>query len=81
MAREDGPREGGDAGDAETEEADGEEWKFSLEDLEDLEDGEDEDGGGGRRLEPGSPNPENALFVALGMLIALFVIARAIGLV
>lgn len=79
MARDDGPAEGIDAGDAETGEADGEEWKFSLEDLEDDED--EGDDGAGRRLEPGSPNPENVLFVVLGMLIALFVIARAIGLV
>lgn len=76
MARDDRPPEGID--DASVEETGDGDWKFSLGDL---EDGEDGGAGGSRRLEPGTPNPENALFVVLGMLIALFLIARGIGLV
>lgn len=36
--------------------------------------------GRANRLEPEDPEPENVIFVLVGMILALFVIARGIGL-
>jgi hypothetical protein len=59
------------------------EWKYAVEDFEDSEDPEDAgeeratdvfgEGGAGD-LEPGSPSFENAVFVLLGVAIALVVV-------
>lgn len=69
------------------------EWKYSIEDV--GEDAEDDAKNGGpeataddrsepeaidRRVEPGSPSLENAIFVALGALLALGTIAFGLGL-
>lgn len=64
------------------------EWKYSIEDVgEDAEgtEGPEHEGGSDpeaidRRVEPGSPSLENALFVALGALLALGTIAYGLGL-
>ena len=59
------------------------EWKYGVDDV--GEDAESEraerstDEATDRRIEPGSPSVENALFVALGALLALLVIARMLG--
>lgn len=64
-------------------------WKYAVEDFEDDDgesaDGADSDEAGGQAtdvfgeatsgsIEPGSPNFENVLFVALGVAVALFVL-------
>jgi hypothetical protein len=49
----------------------GEEWDVSLEDLD-----RDPD-----RIEPGSPSPENVVFVLLGVVLTLAVIYRLVSLV
>jgi hypothetical protein len=69
------------------------EWKYSIEDVgedaegegrgrEDELNGDDEDDRVeiDRSVEPGSPSLENALFVALGALLAIATIARGLGL-
>lgn len=48
------------------------EWKFTLDDLEEDEDEKPEE------LEPGSPTRENTLFVVLGALTTLLVLARLV---
>ena len=56
-------------------EAEGEsEWRFDPEDF-------DEEGPIREYLEPGSPQPEHVVFVIFGVLIAVFIILRGIGLV
>lgn len=69
---------------------DDEEWKYSVDEVgEDAEDGTapgdgngGEDGGGvDRRIEPGSIDPENVLFVVLGVLIAVGTIAYGLGII
>ena len=66
------------------------EWKYSIEDVgEDAEDGETPETKGekpadpeaiDRRIEPGSPSLENALFVVLGALLALGTVVHGLGL-
>lgn len=64
------------------------EWTYGIDDVGEDEaerGGEGTDGSDGpetadRRIEPESPSLENALFVALGALLALAVIARSLGL-
>ena len=62
------------------------EWKYGIDEVgedatehEDAETGDPNDQEAERRIEPGSPRLENALFVALGALLALVVIARGLG--
>lgn len=62
------------------------EWKYSVDEVgEDAEDDEEdsqaEEDEQRRRIEPGSMNPENALFVVLGVLIALGALAYGLGLI
>lgn len=62
-----------------------EEWKYGVDEVGDsaeadanaTEEAEPEERD--RRIEPGTPNLENAVFVALGALLALGVIARGLG--
>ena len=60
--------------------ADEEEWQFTLQDLEEREAEAERQAEAERRrnepLEPGDPSLENAAFVLLGALLALFVISR-----
>lgn len=69
------------------------EWKYSIEDVgEDAEDSEDgktpetkaekpaDPEAIDRRIEPGSPSLENALFVVLGALLALGTVVHGLGL-
>lgn len=48
-------------------------WRFDPEDF-------DDDGPIREHLEPGSPQMENIIFVIIGILIAVFIILRGIGL-
>ena len=56
------------------------EWQFSLQDLEQREADAEAAAEAERKrrtpLEPGDPSLENALFVLLGALLALFVVSR-----
>ncbi|WP_336345661.1 DUF7312 domain-containing protein [Halalkalicoccus ordinarius] len=69
-------------------------WKYSIEDVgEDAENSEDGETPGtkaekpadpeavDRRIEPGSPSLENALFVVLGALLALGTVVHGLGLI
>ncbi|WP_122088450.1 DUF7312 domain-containing protein [Halalkalicoccus subterraneus] len=56
---------------------DGEDWEYSVEEVGENGDGSDEEPD--RRIEPGSLDAENALFVALGVLIALGALAYGLG--
>lgn len=62
------------------EEADGQQWQFTLQDLEEREVAAERRAEAQRRrnepLEPGDPSLENAVFVLLGVLLALFIISR-----
>lgn len=70
------------AGDEATDETgdDESEWQFSLQDLEQREADAEAAAEAERKrrtpLEPGDPSLENAFFVLLGALLALFVISR-----
>jgi hypothetical protein len=70
------------------------EWKYSIEDVGEDAEAKADDGEPGasaddrsdpeaidRRIEPGSPSLENALFVALGALLALGTIAYGLGII
>lgn len=65
------------------------EWKYSIEEVgEEGEPGEkdDENEESGReepdrRIEPGSMNPENVVFVVLGVLIAVGTLAYGLGII
>ncbi|MFB6165386.1 MAG: hypothetical protein ABEJ31_09540 [Haloarculaceae archaeon] len=70
------------------------EWQFSLSDLPDedgpAEDGPAEDGGGNvagavlgleERVEPGTIDPENAVFVLLGAAVAVVVLLTMAGVI
>jgi hypothetical protein len=68
----------GDALDAETDEEDEDEWRFSLADL--PSDGDGDEGGGegiagtiapSERIEPGDVDPESVVFVVMGAVIAI----------
>lgn len=67
--------------------SDDEEWTYSIDEVgEDATDdgqsdreGENEDGSSEREIEPGMPTPENVLFVALGVLIAVGTIVHGLG--
>jgi hypothetical protein len=80
----------GDGTEIESDDVDGEagadsEWRFSLDEI-DARQGEQEDSGGNvagslareQPLEPGDINRENALFVVLGVLVVVVLIAAVI---
>ncbi|MEM4781191.1 MAG: hypothetical protein QXG03_06490 [Halalkalicoccus sp.] len=66
---------------------DGEEWKYSVEEV--GEDADESDEGdrtndgptADRSIEPGDLNPENVLFVVLGVLVALGTLAYGLGII
>lgn len=61
---------------------DGEEWKYSIDEVgEEAEEATEEESEQRRRIEPGSLTPENAFFVALGVLIALGTLAYGLGII
>lgn len=69
--------------------SDEEEWRFSVDDVSADPEDDDEEGSvfgprpdeGAREVVPGDPDLENALFVALGVLASLVLVAAVVGLV
>lgn len=78
----------GDGAGVESDDANGEgkgEWRFSLDEIDAQQDDEEDSGGNvagslerNQPLEPGDINRENALFVTLGVLVIVVLIAAVI---
>lgn len=62
-----------DGSDPDSDQGESDDWTYAVDEV-----GENEDD---YRLEPGSPDAENALFVVLGVVLTILVIARGLGVV